>query len=552
MVAAALFGVGCGESVGHAPASRGVAGTGGSGGAVAAGGRGPTNATGGQPSAGAAQGGAPSSAGMGVVAGEQSSAHSGASTGGAAASAGGAAANAGATAASGAAGTPSAGGNGGQSTGSAGQAADSPDVTVHLERQQQTMEGFGISDPFVSALDDAEAKELFDRETGLGLSILGIAMSSSGGALSSNMWADVEKAKALGVNTFIATAWTAPASCKTNRNENDGGHLETTCYEAWADKLAAFPGLVKDNTGVDLYGMSPQHEPDFASCGTSSPCNGDFPSMLYTADEFVAFVNLLGPKLHALTPPVKLLGPDSADWIHVWSNAVTKGATDPLMGSYDYGHALFNDEAAWGQLDVLSTHQYFSQVAAPWPSEIERTKPVFMTEASGIKFWPEQGPSNDIQNGVTVAGWIHDAIVNGPASAWLYFWRSAENTDDNEGLYLKNGASTKRFYTLGNFSRFVRPGYARVAITGDMPQGILLSGYRGPDGTVVVVALNQGTSDVTLPITIAGGSAPVALTPNVTSATDNLAVKTQASVSNGSFSAKLGALSVTTFVGGGG
>ena len=76
--------------------------------------------------------------------------------------------------------------------------------------------------------------------------------------------------------------------------------------------MAAFPGVVRDNTGVELYGMSPQHEPDFASCGTASPCNGDFPSMLYTADEFVEFVNLLGPKLHALTPPVKLLGPDTA------------------------------------------------------------------------------------------------------------------------------------------------------------------------------------------------------------------------------------------------
>jgi len=32
---------------------------------------------------------------------------------------------------------------------------------------------------------------------------------------------------------------------------------------------------------------------------------------------------------------------------------------------------------------------------------------------SGIEWWPEGGPSSDISNGVAVAGWIHDALVNG-------------------------------------------------------------------------------------------------------------------------------------------
>jgi hypothetical protein len=34
-----------------------------------------------------------------------------------------------------------------------------------------------------------------------------------------------------------------------------------------------------------------------------------------------------------------------------------------------------------------------------------------MTEMSGVKWWPEQGPSSDINNGVAVAGWIHSALV---------------------------------------------------------------------------------------------------------------------------------------------
>ena len=307
---------------------------------------------------------------------------------------------------------------------------------------------------------------------------------------------------------------------------------------------------MKQQTGIDLYGISPQQEPDFASCGNTRPCNGDFPSMLYTSAELVTFIKTLGPLLQALEPPVRLMGPDSAEWLHLWSNRSVAGSTDPLAGAgYDYGHALYADPVAWPLMDVLATQQYDDATATPWPSDVPRTKPIWMSEMSGTKFGPEQGPSNDIDNGVAVAGWIHDAIVNGPASAWLYFWREALSTDDNEGLFLHDGSITKRFYTLGNFSKFIRPGYARLNVTGKVPPDVLLTGYRGPDGTLVIVAINRSANALSLPIFIAGGPAPVSLAPSVTSASDDLAVKSTIAFGAGSFVAALGGLSVTTFVG---
>jgi glucuronoarabinoxylan endo-1,4-beta-xylanase len=150
---------------------------------------------------------------------------------------------------------------------------------------------------------------------------------------------------------------------------------------------------------------------------------------------------------------------------------------------------------------------------------------------------------------VAVAGWIHDAIVNGPASAWLWFRYKAAFSDDNQGLLLLNGTDTKRHYTLGNFSRFVRPGYTRVDIAGNIPADILLTAYKGADGTVVVVAINKGSAPATLPIAIAGGTAPTSLSPWVTTATDNLASRTAVPVSGGSFTAALASKTVTTFVG---
>jgi glucuronoarabinoxylan endo-1,4-beta-xylanase len=109
---------------------------------------------------------------------------------------------------------------------------------------------------------------------------------------------------------------------------------------------------------------------------------------------------------------------------------------------------------------------------------------------------------------------------------------------------------TKRCYTLGNYSKFVRPGYTRVDITGAVPADVLLSAYTGADNTVVVVAINKGTAAASVPITIAGGTAvPTTMVPNVTSATDSLTAKTAIPVTGGTFTATLESMTVTTFVG---
>ena len=101
----------------------------------------------------------------------------------------------------------------------------------------------------------------------------------------------------------------------------------------------------------------------------------------------------------------------------------------------------------------------------------------------------------------------------------------------------------------GNYTKFVRPGYTRVDITGNSSADILLTAFKGMDGTVVVVAINKGTAAATVPISITGGTAPAAMTPWVTSSSDNLVSKAAVTVSGGSFTASLASKTVTTFVG---
>jgi glucuronoarabinoxylan endo-1,4-beta-xylanase len=440
------------------------------------------------------------------------------------------------------------------SGGSSGDANTGP-VTVQLAQTRQEIEGFGINDTYASGTLPAK---LFSATDDIGLTILRVGMNSSGNLQASVMTQDMATVKGISGTKIIGSCWSAPANCKSNNSENDGGHLKTSCYTSWATTITKF---AKDN---GLYAMSAVNEPDFASCGSADPCNGNYATMLYTANELVEFIKVVGPMLK--DAGVKLIAPEASEWNHLWSNVSAgpnpggKNSSDPLkcgfppsnpvcdMGEgYDYGHYLAKDATAWAALDIIGTHEYDSQQAYPWPSDVTAArKEVWQTEMSGVKWWPEQGPSSDINNGVAVAGWIHSALAIGDASAWLYWWYSTSG--DNEGLML-GSTDTKRHYTMGNYSKFVRPGYTRVDVTGAVPTDVLLSAYKGSDGTVVVVAINKSKAEASVPITVAGGTAPASMTPWVTSASDDLASKTAVPVSAGSFTAVLGATTVTTFVG---
>lgn len=530
-----------------------------------------SNAGGGSPPAGghsgtagttSAAGGSGPGAGGSLATGGQSAGGTGnaSGSGGSAGSAGSAVSSAGAGGSSGgSAGSGATGGTGGTS---------STAVTVQRATKLQPIDGFGLNTALSNPSVDWDTF-YGTGANGLGLSIVRVAMNSMGN-LNGVMPPASVNAK------VIAAPWTAPANCKDNGTTTKGGHLLKSCYDSWSTKIADFAKAQK------LYAISAGNEPDFASCGSTigPPCNGDYDSMVFTANEMVEWVKVLGPKLKALNPPVKFIAPEPSEWIHLWSNMSATGSTvashpnssDPFKcgcfgntpgttgcastceqgNGYDYGHWLAKDATAWSLIDIIGTHEYDTQKAEAWPADVDggkRSKPIWETEVSGVMYWPEQGASTDIKNGIAVAGWIHSALTVGEASAWLYWWYEASG--DNEGLLIKgSSALTKRCYTLGNYSKFVRPGYTRVDITGAVPTDVLLSAYTGDDGTVVVVAINKGSAAVSVPITIAGGAAaPPTMTPYVTSASDNIAAKAALPVSGGIFTAALGSMTVTTFVG---
>src|SRR6185437_3494029 len=394
----ALILAGCGSS--GSSGSGGSNGNGGSGtgngGTTGAGGSGHTGGSTGTGGAGTGTGGSGTSTGGSTGAGGSSSGTGGTSSTG--------------TGGSGS-GTGGSTGTGGSGSGTGGTSSTGA-VTVQLGMTEQMIEGFGINDNW-NPLTDAQAKAMFDASAGIGMTILRTGMSPTGAFYNSTEASNISTAKSHGATKIIGSVWTAPANCKDNGSITGGGHLLTSCYDSFSTTIASF---AKNN---GLYAMSIANEPEFASCGTSDPCNGNYDTMVYTATEMVNFLKMAGPKLQAMG--VKVIAPETSEWNHLWTN-ISAGpdpggheSSDPLgcgcfpdkntnscaskcssgMG-YDYGHYLAKDTAAWADFDIIGTHEYDSQVATAWPSDVNGGKPnkeVWQTEMAGVKWWPEQGAS---------------------------------------------------------------------------------------------------------------------------------------------------------------
>src|SRR5450432_1032880 len=409
-----LVGCGVGHVLGVDPAGAGTAGTAETSGvAGATGAGGDAGTTGGSGTMGAA----------------------GAMTAGAAGASGkaGSTGASGSTGAAGAMTTGSAGAAGGKagSPGTAGTAPPTPGTAVITWTDvHQPISGFGGADLDNGNIPDATITQLFDPDKGIGLSMLRTSIDPTGLPTNGN-WSNLQRAQKLGVLIWAAP-WTPPKEWKS-AGSFAGGSLLPANYAAWAARLASYVTMAKAN-GVTIWGVSPQNEPNLETT---------YDSCVYSPFEYMNFLKVVGPVFAALTPRPKLLVGEPNAWEALW----------------DYSGTIEKDATASTYADIYAAHEYGSHdPTVPMSS----AKPIWETEVSTFDSF-----SADIGNGLRVAKLVHDAIIIGNAQAWTYWWLIGQGTD-NEGLMGSNGkpSNTKRMFAVGNFSKFVRPGFVRVGTTG--------------------------------------------------------------------------------------
>jgi glucuronoarabinoxylan endo-1,4-beta-xylanase len=388
------------------------------------------------------------------------------------------------------------------------------DLGVTLQR----ISGFGASTAWTAPnLGDELSDELFSAELGIGLSLVRLRIHPEGDT------SEVETAKkavARGARVW-ASPWSPPGMWKTNGSATNGGSLLPEHYDDWADRLAAFAETMEQR-GLPLSMLSAQNEPNWTA---------EWETCRWTPSEFLTFIrDHLGPALAArgLTTPV--LAPETIDW----------GSVE------EYADQLLGDPDARDLVGAIATHGYGGS-PFPYVDLATHDKEFWVTELDD----GSDGVDRTMLSGLRVAGLIHEHLTVAGVSAWHYWWiapRGDLPVTTNAALIDAEGL-TRRAHVLGNWSKFVRPGYYRVHATAQPQRGIRMTAFRDPESTkLVVVVSNHLFDDKEQSFSIAGGGAGQ-LSRFVTTDDAPLAESDPISLSDGSFTATLPALSVTTLVG---
>jgi len=388
---------------------------------------------------------------------------------------------------------------------------------IDLTVSHQRIDGFGASSAWTASnLSDTLADQFFSPDTGIGLSLLRVQIKPDG---TTTELATAKKAAARGVKVWGAP-WSPPAEWKSNGMTTTGGSLLDDHRQDWANRLAAFATSMAAE-GIPLVAISAQNEPNYTA---------SWDTCRYTPAQMVTFVrDFLGPALAAANQNVPVMAPETQGW----------------DGFGSFANALMADSVATGMLGPLAMHHY---AGAPYDYAPAKTagKVLWETEVSDDKV--NKTLDTTMDSGVRVAAMIHDNLVKGGVSAFHYWWLMPGSGDGN-GALAANNALLPRAYVMGNWSRFVRPGFVRVDATPAPQDSVNLTAFVDPAGTrVVLVAINQLTNERSQDFVIAGGTV-AQFVPWVTATGQNLQAQSPVSVTGGAFTYTLPGRSVTTFVG---
>jgi glucuronoarabinoxylan endo-1,4-beta-xylanase len=210
------------------------------------------------------------------------------------------------------------------------------------------------------------------------------------------------------------------------------------------------------------------------------------------------------------------------------------------------------DPTAADYVGINAWHDYddASSVINPYASQNKR---YWETEVSAL---PGIGPSlcggcwdPGIADALLWAKIVDNRMAVANANAWNWWVVMGDQNNDNAALIGPDQTSIpKRAYMLGNYSKFVRPGFYRIDATHIPQSGVLVSAYKNPNsGSLVIVVINQNSWSTTQTFTLEGTTAST-MTPWITSSNFNLAQQATVSLSDGSFTYTLPGASIVSFV----
>nr|CAD2136262.1 unnamed protein product [Meloidogyne enterolobii] len=378
-------------------------------------------------------------------------------------------------------------------------------VTINLNEKRQVIDGFGASTAWQGAVSDQIMNELFGT---LGYSILRIRIDES------KQWSDelsnAKKALKLNAKVF-ASPWSAPAIMKVNK-QDEPGPLSSNQYSDYADYLKSVVDYFKNN-GVSLYAISIINEPDFALQVT-------YNTMSFTTDQMKNFLKNFAQRIKS-GGNIKIMAPETYGY------------------KTDMNDAILNDPQSAAAVDIIASHGY-GFIMKPQP----------LVKKSGKQFWMTEHciDAGDFNSVMKIAEQIHNSLTIAEFNAYIHWWLREPVPSKMMLLSFQNKQLTPKAYVIGHFAKFIRPGYFRVNSVSSNNNNLLVSAYTG-NGTVVIVAINMGSSPISQQFSINGGTLPSSFSSYITSQGKNFQQQDNIKITEGgSFTYSFPSQSVTTLV----
>ncbi|MCX2720559.1 glycoside hydrolase family 30 protein [Lentiprolixibacter aurantiacus] len=297
--------------------------------------------------------------------------------------------------------------------------------------------------------------------------------------------------------TMYASPWSPPAFMKTNNNMLKGGKLKPEFYQPWANYYVKFIEAYEAE-GIPIWGLTIQNEPMAVQ---------RWESCIYTAEEERDFLkNYLGPTLEkaGMGDRKIIVWDHNRDLMFQRASVILN---DPEAAKYVWGTGFH-----WYE-DWKDGIPMFDNVANV--NEVFPDKNLIFTEGCNEGYDPDKieevrlaeryGRSmiNDFNNGVVA--WTDWNILldetGGPNHVGNLCFAPAHGDTQSGDLLLTNS-----YYYIGHFSKYIRPGAKRISSVSSA-NVVLSTAFVNLDGSVVIVAMNQGDEDKDYRVTLGNKTA---------------------------------------------
>ncbi|MDO9154915.1 MAG: glycoside hydrolase [Paludibacter sp.] len=393
----------------------------------------------------------------------------------------------------------------------------------------------------------------------------------------------MQLAKQRGVNQFLGFILSAPVywtqnGLATNTGRGATFNIKNDRYDDFARFTADVIQGLEKHDGIKLNYICPFNEPD----GHWNWVGPKQEGTAATNKEIAKTVRLLGTEFESRKIETKILVSESFDYNCMYrvhplvkpdrgfqiQSFFTPDSTSTYIGNVPNVPRLMAAHSYWTNTPLADLRKIRKEMS----NELKNNK---------VRFWQTElcimGNDQEIGGGggkdltmktaLYIARVIHHDLVYANTSAWQW-WRSVATGDYKDGLIyatadksLLNGTFTdsKLLWTLGNYSRFIRPGATRLGVSsfnskqklvseGDTdPYSLMISAYNNKNNFPIFVVINYSDKERTFEL-IWKGNTPVEWIPYCTNNEKGMNLQPLEKLKYG-IEIKIPARSVITYVG---